>query len=288
MDTPLVSVIVLCYNHGPFVEEAILSVLNQTYQPVELIVVDDASKDNSRFVIDQLARKYHFQTIFNSTNLGNCASFNKAFQQSKGSFMIDLAADDILLTTRIKKGIEAFNMLNDNYGVHFCDAELIRQDGSFIQTHYKRNSKGKLLENVPEGSIFKEVVERYFICTPTMMIKREVLDKLGGYDENLSFEDFDFWVRSARLFNYAFSDEVLVKKRIVRKSLSKKQKLPGNKQIYSTALVCQKAFELCETKDELLALKKRIQYEIKWAALTGSFKALKIFMNLFRRINREK
>jgi glycosyltransferase involved in cell wall biosynthesis len=288
MTNPLVSVIVLCYNHAPFVEEAIRSVINQSYQPVELIVIDDASKDHSREILSRLSSRFSFKTIINSSNLGNCASFNKAFRESKGAYIIDLAADDILLPERIKDGVEMLEKLPKEYGVQFCDAELIERDGSKIKTHYQRNQRGVLTEKVPEGWIFKELVERYFICTPTMMMRREVLEQLGGYDDNLTYEDFDFWVRSSRDYQYAFSDKVLVKKRTVKNSLSAKQKFPGNKHIYSTALVCKKAFELCREKEEFGALKKRIQYELKWAAATGNFKALAIFLKLFRQINRVK
>ncbi len=288
MSNPLVTVIVLCYNHARFVEEAIISALNQSYENVELIAVDDSSTDESAEVVTRLSKKFDFKTILNTSNKGNCVSFNQALKESKGEFIIDLAADDLLLPSRVEKGVRVLESLGSSYGVHFCDADHITDEGNFIGTHYQRNRGGKLIESVPQDDVFRDVLERYFICTPTMMIRKKVLDELGGYDEQLSYEDFDFWVRSARIYKYSFSDEVLVKKRSVKNSLSRKQKLPGNRHVYSTALVCQKAFDLCQNQGEFQALKKRIQYELKWAALTGNFKSLSIFLRLLQRINREK
>src|SRR5690606_20919471 len=152
----------------------------------------------------------------------------------------------------------------EHVGIHFCDAELINESGRFLRTHYRRDQSGRLDEEVPQGQIFKELLARYFICTPSMMIRKTVLDSLGGYDENLSYEDFDFWVRSSRSFNYVFSDEILVKKRIIKKSHSGSQKNILNTHIASTRIVCQKAFDLCQSKEEFEALLQRIKYERKW------------------------
>ncbi len=284
MSKPLVSIIVLCYNHSDFVEEAIQSVIHQEYQPIEMIVVDDASSDESVNKILKLRQDHSFHFIPNDKNLGNCRSFNQALGLSKGKYVIDLAADDLLLSERVSIGVEALENLPEKYGVHFCDTELIDASGNSLGGHYQRNERGKLIEMVPQGEVFSELVRRYFISTPTMMMKKKVLDELGGYDENLTYEDFDFWVRSSRKYDYAFSDKILVKKRILKKSLSTQQRKPGNKHALSTAIVCERAFELCENRTELLALRARIYYELKWATVAGNFKAIQKHVNLLRKI----
>src|SRR5688572_16900954 len=109
MDQPLVSVVCLCYNHAAFVKEAVQSVMGQTYPNIELILVDDASRDNSAAVIEELQRQYpSIKVILLKNNVGNCKAFNQALAESKGAYIIDLAADDILMPDRIKQGVEFF------------------------------------------------------------------------------------------------------------------------------------------------------------------------------------
>ena len=96
-----------------------------------------------------------------------------------------------------------------------------------------------------------------------MMFRREVLDALGGYDENLTYEDFDFWIRSSRIFQYHYVSEILVKKRKLKNSLSEKQFKILNRHNYSTYRVCLKIASLNKTKDERDALERRLQYEMR-------------------------
>lgn len=269
---PLVTVICLCYNQAPFVKEAITSALNQTYSNVELIVVDDASNDESKEVIKKfIINKPEILFISNTNNLGNCAAFNKALKKAKGEYIIDLAADDVLLPLRIEEGIKAFQQKDDKYGVNFSDAEIISEEGEHIKFHYNRNVTGKLLENIPQGDVFEIILTRYFICPPTIMVKREVYEQLSGYDESLNYEDFDFWVRSSRNWKYCYTDKILVKKREVKNSHGKNQYKRKSKQMYSTYVVCKKAYSLCQNKKEHEALRMRIQYELKHSLWTRNF-----------------
>ncbi|MEQ8423656.1 MAG: glycosyltransferase, partial [Cyclobacteriaceae bacterium] len=204
MAQPLVSVICLCYNHAKYVEEAILSVLNQTYQPIELIVVDDASSDDSVAVIESLLIKYSQASFIGlKENIGNCAAFNLGFAQSKGQFIIDFAADDVLMPDRIEKGVRALESAGSDFGVQFSDALLIDRYGVTMGLQSDKFSH----DSIPQGDIYREIIDRYFISAPTMLIRREVLEKLQGYDESLAYEDFDFWVRSSRDFEYLYIPE---------------------------------------------------------------------------------
>lgn len=280
MSKPLVSVICLCFNHETYVKQAIESVLNQTYEPIELVVVDDASTDNSRSLIENMSKTHGFQAYFNTSNLGNCKSFNLGLSHSGGKYIIDLAADDLLLADRIRIGVEELERKGETYAVHFCDVELLNQRGHFISTHFKRDQLGKLLQSVPSGDIYQHLVERYLICAPSMMMTRQVLEELKGYDEQLSYEDFDFWVRSSRNHKYVFTDQVLVQKLVLEKSLSSIQYQRKNRHAMSTAMVCEKIFTLNRSEEENEALLKRINYELKWALITENWEASEIFIHL--------
>ncbi len=260
MSAPLVTVICICYNHARFVEAALDSVINQTYKDIELIVIDDSSTDGSSKIIKRwIANHPETTLLLNVPNLGYCKTFNKAFKISKGEYIIDLAADDLLLPNRIEMGLKAFSNSDNDYGVTFSDAEHIDEQGHLLRLHsdkYPHNT-------IPSGNIYKDVIDRYFICSPTMMFKRTVVEHLGGYDESLAYEDFDFWVRASRVFKFIYTSVVLLKKRSVFDSMSKKQFQRGGDQRKSTLQVCQKIRSLNRNAEEEAALRRRIWYEIK-------------------------
>ena len=236
------------------------SVLSQTYKNYELIVVDDGSTDESLTVIEKF-QKLHPEITFIrlEKNEGLCKAFNAAFKFCSGDFIIDLAADDILLPERLDRGVKSFETLDDSYGVIFGDAEWINAQGKRLCFHSEKHPHN----SIPQGNIYQPLIERYFICSPTMMFRRAVIEALGGYDETLSYEDFDFWMRSSRIFKYHYEAHVLVKKRKLKNSLSQSQFKILNKHNHSTYLVCCKIRDLNRTQGEKESLNKRIQYEIR-------------------------
>ncbi len=85
-----------------------------------------------------------------------------------------------------------------------------------------------LISHIPQGDVYRDMLTTYFIPGPTMMIRREVFAALGGYDESLSYEDFDFWVRSSRIYRYAFLNERLTSIRKLKSSMSTGWYVPGD------------------------------------------------------------
>ncbi len=276
---PLVTVICVCYNHAHYVCEALDSVANQTYSNLELIVIDDGSTDGSGKVIKKWMVNHPDATlILNGKNLGYCKTFNKAYRLSKGEWLIDLSADDVLMPDRVEKGIKLFANAGDDVGVIFSDAQYIDEQGNPLRFHSERFPH----KIIPQGDLYKDVIQRYFICSPTMMFRRSVLDVLQGYDESLAFEDFDFWVRASRNFKFIYSPEVLVKKREVSTSMSKKQFERSSPQRWSTLAVCRKIMKLNTTPDENKALKQRLIYEIGVSLRSFDFTLAYSFWKLLR------
>jgi glycosyltransferase involved in cell wall biosynthesis len=258
MTQPLVTVVCLCYNQGAFVREAIESVLEQTYPSVQLIAVDDASTDSSKAIIQSMVNSYpQIEFIALEENVGNCKAFNMALPKAKGEFIIDLAADDMLLPHRITSGMETF-LSNPTVGVIFSDAELIHKTGN-ISRHSERFPH----TSIPSGDVYRYLIERYFICSPTLMFRKDVINQLGGYDENLSYEDFDFLIRASRSYSFQYVPEVLVRKRVISNSLSNQQFALRSKHQRSTYLVCKKIYALNKNDAEKRALSRRIFYEIR-------------------------
>ncbi len=281
MTQPLVTVICVCYNQSRFVIEAMDSVVKQTYSKVELIVIDDGSTDGSGKVIKKWMINHPEATlILNGKNIGYCKTFNKAFRLARGEFIIDLSADDVLMANRVEQGVQLFKQSGEEYAVTFSDAQFIDERGNPIRLHSEKYPH----ETIPQGDLYREVIQRYFICSPTMMIRKMVLDVLEGYDESLAFEDFDFWIRASRNFKFIYSPEVLVKKREVAGSMSKKQFNRSNPQRWSTLEVCKKIKSLNRTEDEHQALRKRLIYEAGISLRSLDFTLAYAFWKLLRSV----
>jgi glycosyltransferase involved in cell wall biosynthesis len=305
---PLVSIICLCYHHEKFVKEALESVLFQDYPHFEMIVVDDCSQDKSAEVIQTFVNDikfykeaYHFDNqaiknglqriefIQNTQNLGNCQSFNQALQIAQGKYIIDFATDDVLLDDRIRKQVEIFESLPEDYAVVFGNAMEIDESGRMLKYHYPIDKQGQSRWKVPEGNVYKAILERYFICTATMMMRRSVLEELNGYDEELSYEDFDFWVRSSRKYLYAYQDEVTTLKRSVRNSLSTKfYQKNQSPHLLSTLQVLKKAQQLNQSPQEDKALAQCTMYHLKQAFFTQNFDLVQKLYTFLRELAPQK
>lgn len=257
---PVVTVLCLCYNHARFVAEAIESVFEQTYSPVQLIVLDDGSTDNSTLVIEQLvANKPEVKFIRHPKNVGYCASLNDALRYAKGEFIIDLAADDVLLPTRIQVGVDALANHGSQYGVHFSDAILMSETGETLSIHSSRHPHS----TIPQGDVYVHLINRYFICPPSLLFRKNVIDRMGGYDESLAFEDFDFLVRASRCSFFCYSRQALVKKRSVANSLVAQQFKRNSTQRWATFQVCKKIQKMNRSREEDNVLISRLFYEIR-------------------------
>ncbi len=282
---PWVSVICTSYNQVSYLNQALQSVIDQDYPNVELIVIDNGSTDGSVELISAFIQRHPtIRFIRNLTNLGLNRAFNQGLALAEGRYLIDRSADDVLLPKRISKQVALFEQLAGPYAVVFSNAAYIDTNGRELSLHYNVDEHGHARSRIPTGNVFRSILESYFICTPTMMMRRDVLNELGGYDEALAYEDFDFWVRSARIYHYAYLDEVLTLKRQCPGSLSAQVVLPDNNLLRSTLTVCKKAFERCTTPDEYRALAGRIRTFIRKAFYAEQFDLALQFGELLRHI----
>jgi len=267
---PLVSVVCLCYNHAPFVVDSLNSVVNQHYEPIEIIIVDDCSTDTSVSAIEAwLADKKGITFIKNPENLGNTTSFNKALKMAKGAYIIDLATDDLLMPNSIAKQVDKFNTtVYENVGIVYANASLIDEKGAFIAHYFKTAADGTLLNKRASGDEYLKIITGgdEAMCTVTAMVKKEVFDQLNGYDEQLAYEDLDFWIRAARRYRFDFIDEILFQKRVLPNSLGtnfhRKKSVLSKKINASTYHIIHKVYHLNRTPEEDRAILKRLHYEM--------------------------
>lgn len=287
MNHPQVSVICLCYNHRRFLDEAIASVLAQTYSNIQLILVDDASTDGSITLIQEYARHHaHMKTVLLRDNVGNCKAFNLGMKLATGDLIIDFSTDDVMMPDRIQKQVDFFEKQREQVGVVFTDAVYITENGMPFRSHYEYLFKKGLIDHVPSGDVFRDVLTTYFICSPTMMVKKKVMDELGGYDEALAYEDFDFWVRASRKFEFAFLNEKTTKVRKSSSSMSTRSYKKNDRQLHSTFLVCRKAEKLCRDEGDRNALRWRVLYEFRQAVFSQNKMESKLFAKLLKQLGK--
>lgn len=186
----LTSIIIPCFNHADFLDEAIQSAMRQTYPLLEIIVVNDGSTDNSR----EVAEKYSFITVLNTENNGLSAARNIGIEASEGEYILTLDADDTIDPEFVTKTIGKNDIVSTAIR-YFGDINCIKHPVKPHPTHedfYKHN---------------------HINCCS--LYKREIWDKIGGYDEQMrrGLEDWDFWLRATKadfkvtvlkeaLFNY--------------------------------------------------------------------------------------
>ena len=277
------TVVALCHNHAPYLREALDSVLAQTYPHLEVWLVDDASTDDSPSILREYAAAHPaWHLLLLPENVGNCRAFNQAFRQSQGEFVVDFATDDVLLPDRLARQVAQFGALGAGYGVVYSNAELIDERSHSLGLHYAPGAPAS--RRPASGWVFADVLARYFISTPTMLMRRACLDGLGGYDETLAYEDFDFWVRASRDWQFDYLDAVTTRKRRHPRSLGARAYRRHDPLLLSTLAVCRKALALCRTPAERAALGRRLRWELGQALRHGHWAGARRAAGLLARL----
>ncbi|EPR67955.1 glycosyltransferase family 2 protein [Cyclobacterium qasimii] len=282
---PLVSVICTCYNQGDYVAQALDSVLSQAYRPISLTIIDNGSSDHSKREInlwlDRNGHKIPVKSIFHETPINYCKSFNQAFANSNGDFLVDLAADDFFNERHLELAVKY--LLQSEAKVYFCNALEHLPNGE-TQPFYSTDNTGKAKVPIVEGDVFAEVIKRYVISSPTLVMDAKAFREVGCYDEHLSYEDFDILVRMAARYPFVYGDFLGVNKRILKESLSQQQyKSKKSHLLPSTFIVCEKIAEMVSTDQEKEALRLRLLHEIKHATVSANFDVALKMLKLYRK-----
>lgn len=188
---PFISVTINLYNYGHFIENSILSVLNQTYTNFELIVVDDCSTDNSF----DMAKKYEnkderIKVIKLNKNYGIGKAKNEGIVLSKGEYIVTLDADDMMTKTSLEVRIKA--AINHKVPFVYGDAILFKGPLSLKEAYQLKNIKIK--EKIWPRRLHCPTV--YNIHAQTVLVERWIYKKYGLYDEDLECKvDREMWLR---------------------------------------------------------------------------------------------
>jgi len=196
---PQISVILPSWNRAGWLKKSIDSVLEQTFRDFELIVVDDASTDSTQEILTGYSRK--LQSITFVKNLGVSAARNAAIKNCDSEWIAFLDSDDFWHPDKLQKQI-AQTVIRTECPIHFTDEIWIRNG---VRVNPKKKHQ-KL-----DGWIFKPSLELCLISPSTVLLKRELFEVHGLFDENLAIcEDYDLWLRLTAQHKVALLSEKLM------------------------------------------------------------------------------
>ncbi len=202
---PLVSICIPTYNRAGMLADAIASALGQTYSRIEVIVVDNASTDNTAEIIASFADP-RLRYIKNEENLGLFGNFNRCIKVASGNLIHILHSDDTIEPQFTKRCV-AFFRQNPQVMLTFGSAKILRDNRVVGELNY---SDKDVILAPPEG--FRLLLsERNFIICPSVIVKKELYDVLGGYPVDLPYSaDYALWLKVTRCYPIGYVRDAVI------------------------------------------------------------------------------
>lgn len=226
---PLVSVCIPAYNHEKYIAETIESVINQDYMNLELIIINDGSKDKTDEVIKKYEQKCQKRFVRfeyrNRENKGLSATLNEMVQWSKGKYFTACASDDMFLSTKVSLLVNSLEKLSEDYAVAFGNAIFI--DDNSNEIYIDVNTGG--LSRQEEGTKFFldfQVLQRNcdlkigknfgsyetllignYLPAMSFLIKLDKIKEVGAWTSGNTIEDWEMWLKLSKNYKFAYIDE---------------------------------------------------------------------------------
>ena len=218
LDLPLISVIIPAYNAENFIAKTLLSVLSQTYQNIEILVVNDGSTDTTAEIVKSFAQKDNRVILLQQSNAGVAAARNLAIEKSRGEYIAPIDADDIWYPQNLEKQLQCLIKSELSVGVVYSWSLDINESGLLT---------GGFYNSTIEGEVYTALVYKYFIGNASSsLIRRVCFEKVGGYNSKLKAEnaqgceDWELHLRIAEHYQFKVVSEYLVGYRQITSSMS--------------------------------------------------------------------
>lgn len=215
---PLISVIVPAYNAEFFIEKTLNSVLSQTYENIEVLVVDDGSQDRTAEIVKIIAQADPRVTLLQQSNAGVAAARNLAIQKSSGEYIAPIDADDIWFPQKLEKQMQVMLEAEPSVGLVYAWSVYIDEEDSLT-----RICQISMLE----GEVYIPLVNGSFLGNASSpLIQCACLESVGGYNSQLreqnaeGCEDWDLYLRVAEHYQFRVVPELLIGYRQVTGSMS--------------------------------------------------------------------
>lgn len=215
LKNPLISVTICTYNRAQMISKAIYSALKQTYQNIEIIVVDDASTDDTKKIIGELQKKDSRIKYFkNKKNLNIAGTRNETIKNSKGEYIAILDSDDFWTDQdKIKKQID-FLEKNLEYALIGTSADQIDKND---------NLTGEIKNLTEDEDIRKNILIKNEFVHSTVVYRKSIIEEFGFFDESKSpFEDYDLILKIGRKYKLKNLEEKTASYRVHSQGESKK------------------------------------------------------------------
>jgi len=203
---PKVSVIIPTHNRAQFLRLAVESVIGQTFQDFDIVVVDDGSKDNTEEVVRSFGDD-RVKYIRHDAARGGSAARNTGITNSSSKYVAFLDDDDEWMPEKLEIQVDLLEKSPLKLGAVYTGHLVVDSDGG-----------GILREWIPKrrGYIYNDMFMKNWIGTASsLLVRRDCFDRAGLFDESLpSFQDYDLWIRISREFDFEYVDKPLVKYRI--------------------------------------------------------------------------
>ena len=239
----------LRYNHEKYVGEAIQSVLDQTFQDFELIIINDGSTDHTEAEI--LKFKDERIRYYSQENRGLSATLNRGIELARTEYFSFLPSDDLFYQDKLGIQLEAFQANQHDLGIIFSKQTVVNAEG-----HELLGDPITDWFNVPyrtKEEIFPALFERNFLPAPTMMCRKECFDRVGGFDESLYYcQDYDMWLRILKFYDIRIIEKALLKYRWHGENLTYNK---TERADFERAVLLQRAIKNLEISDIFPGLK---------------------------------
>lgn len=272
---PLVSICIPTYNGASFIQESLQSILDQTYQNIEVIISDDASSDGTLIFIESFKEQIQCPiTILHHKPSGIGANWNNCVRHSNGEFIKFLFQDDLLLPNCIERMVQ-IALLEDNVGLVYCKREIIynkdnKYDARWVSNFKSLHDKWHTLQ-INEGVLpGKEYLkDKYLLDSPknkigeppAVLIHRNCFEKVGYFNTILDQAlDIEYWYRLMPFFKIGFVDEALIKFRLHEAQASQKNKKRKTKDArLLPKIIFKKLFWYLHNRQKINVLKDILQ-----------------------------
>lgn len=236
-----VSIVLPTYNRAPVVGRAIKSVLDQTFQDFELIVVDDSSTDNTRSVVESI-HDPRVRYVAHEKNRGLAAGRNTGARAARAPYIANQDSDDVWDRHKLKREVAVLDTADAHVGVVYSRIEKDFGDGK--KEYIPSDERGT------SGDIHERLLRGNFITMQAALMKKECFENVGGFDESLqALQDWDFWIRVSAHYEFVYVPEVGVHVAISSDSITKNKK----KRLEARSRIIEKHREELQRHPRILA-----------------------------------
>jgi GT2 family glycosyltransferase len=206
MNDPQISVVMSVFNAGRFLHEAVISILDQSFTDFEFIIINDGSTDESAAILEEYSRKDTRIILRHQSNKGLVDSLNSGCKLARGTYIARMDADDIAIRDRLAIQLGYMEM-HPEVGVLGGSVEFI--DASSKMRHAQKKSSFMNHSDVKHA-----LLDRNVIWHPTVLIRKAVLESVGGYRKVPDAEDYDLWLRVAEQSQLVNAADVVLRYRL--------------------------------------------------------------------------